>query len=73
MIEGIDEFKQIQYMVERQTAEGANKPPPKTSKIYIKNAGVYKFEAKPGEMQRKSAAGVYDFNPSEFYESRRSK
>lgn len=43
------------------------------TKIYIKNAGVYKFEQRAGEMRKRSAAGVYDFNPSEFYEGRSKK
>ena len=37
-IEGIDEFKAIK----RQIANQEGKAPP--TKIYVKNAGVYKFE-----------------------------
>lgn len=41
--------------------------------MLIKNAGVYKFEETNAEMQRKSAAGIYDFNPKEFYDKRSNK
>lgn len=67
-IEGIDEFKK-QLAIQKT---GKDQPIEK-SKIYIKNAGVYKFEAKASEMRRRSAAGVYDFKPEDFYESRRNK
>jgi hypothetical protein len=48
-------------------------PSPSKTKVYIRNSGVYKFEQRQGEMNRKSAAGVYDFNPSDFYQSRKEK
>ena len=71
MIEGMDEFKMIKSIVE---AGESHKPAPvKDTKVYIKNSGVYKFEERESELRRKSAAGVYDFNPNDFYESRKSK
>ena len=69
-IEGMDSFKRAK--LQAQNPGNPNIKPPET-KVYIKNAGVYKFESKPNELRRKSAAGVYDFNPQEFYEARRNK
>lgn len=71
-IEGMDEFKKVKMMVEHPEALPAQAKPSET-KIYIKNAGVYKFESTPSELRRKSAAGVYDFKPDDFYDSRKSK
>jgi cyclophilin family peptidyl-prolyl cis-trans isomerase len=42
MIEGMDEFKKIKLAVENKQADAPSK-----TKVYIKNAGVYKFESKP--------------------------
>lgn len=61
-IEGIDDFKRIKSLVEMKIDQKEPKPL-ETTKIYIKNSGVYKFEQRAGEMRRRSAAGVYDFNP----------
>lgn len=66
MIEGVDEFKKLKSLVDPQ----ADKKP---AKVYVKNAGVYKFEQTAGALRRTSAAGVYDFKPSDFYETRRQK
>lgn len=71
MIEGMDDFKRIKAMVENKGGAPAVKPA--DTRIYIKNAGVYKFEQKQANMMRKSAAGVYDFKPDEFLGKRSQK
>lgn len=43
MIEGMDDFKRIKSMVESGGSQ-PHKEDIKETKIYIKNAGVYKFE-----------------------------
>ena len=68
MIEGMDSFKQAKLHAENKHTEQPTK-----TKVYIKNAGVYKFEGKPNEIRKKSAAGIYDFKPDEFYDARKNK
>ena len=41
MIEGMDDFKRTKLLV-----EGKEDEQPTKTKVYIKNAGVYKFENK---------------------------
>jgi peptidyl-prolyl isomerase H (cyclophilin H) len=67
MIEGMDSFKQAKLLAENKQQE------PTKTKVYIKNAGVYKFEGKPHEVTKKSAAGIYDFKPDDFYDARKNK
>lgn len=43
MIEGMDDFKRVKNEVEKQNDPRAN-PVFMNTKVYIKNAGVYKFE-----------------------------
>ena len=40
------------------------------SRIVIKDSGVYKFSRTDTEMVRTSAAGSYDFNPTDFNDAR---
>jgi cyclophilin family peptidyl-prolyl cis-trans isomerase len=67
MIEGMDEFKRLKVLVE------AKEERPTETKVLIKNAGVYKFENKEQAIRKKSAAGVYDFKPDDFFDARKNK
>lgn len=48
MIEGMDSFKVAKLMAENKQQE--QQPQPTKTKVYIKNAGVYKFEGKPKDI-----------------------
>ena len=41
--------------------------------MFIRNAGVYKFEEKDKVRSMRSAAGTMDFRPNDFMESRSKK
>lgn len=69
MIEGMDDFKRAKLMVEG----GKENEQPSKTKVYIKNAGVYKFENKEQTLRKKSAAGIYDFKPDDFFDARKNK
>eukprot|EP00347_Sterkiella_histriomuscorum_P021002 403335639 len=68
MIEGANSFKKYKAIAEKKEPEEIP-----DAKVYIRNSGVYKFEEKDSSLRKKTAAGVYDFNPQDFMESRRTK
>lgn len=68
MVEGANSFKKHKAIVEKKSIDEIP-----DAKVYIKNCGVYKFEERDSNLRKKSAAGIYDFNPQDFMDRRRNK
>jgi len=67
-IEGVDSFRKDLNFA--QTGKDSELEP---AKVFVKNAGVYKFEQKASQMRTTSAVGRSDFKPEDFLKSREKK
>lgn len=67
-IEGANDFKKHQAIIQKKSLDEIP-----DAKVVIRNCGVYKFEERAANLRRRSAVGEFDFNPTDFYESRRNK